>query len=58
MKLRIFEVIILNKKWKDRKSRQTLCTKNFTYTKKILRRRNCRRKFNKTLLPEKRKENM
>ena len=33
--LRISEIIILNTNWKDSKSRKTLCTKNFTYTKKI-----------------------
>ena len=38
------------------KSRDALCTKNFTYTKKILRTRRCRRRFIKNLLPEKRKE--
>ena len=43
---------------------QTLRTKNFTYTKKILRTRTQkilrtrRRRFIKSLLPEKRKENM
>ena len=40
------------------KSRKNLCTKNFTYMKKILRARNWRRRFIKNLLPEKRKENM
>ena len=30
----------------------------FYVHEKILRTRNCRRKFNKNLLPEKRKENM
>ena len=33
-----------------------MCTKSFTYTKKILRARNCRPRFIKNLLPEKRKE--
>ena len=53
-----FGIVILNIKRKDLKSRKNLCTDNFTYTKKILRTRNCRRKFIKILLPEKRKENM
>ena len=51
-KLRILEIVILNRKWEDCKSRKDLCTK------KNLRTRNCRRKFVKNLLPEKRKENM
>ena len=34
-KLRIFEIVILNKKWKDCKSRKNLCAKNFTHPKKI-----------------------
>ena len=34
-KLSIFEIVILNTKWKDWKSRKNLCTKNFTYTKKF-----------------------
>ena len=33
-KLRIFEIMILNTKWRDFKSRKNLCTKNFTYTDK------------------------
>ena len=32
-KLRIFEIVILNTKWKDCKSRKNLLTKNFTLTK-------------------------
>ena len=35
MKLHIFEIVILNTKWKDRISRKDLCTKNFTNTKKF-----------------------
>ena len=34
-KLRIFELVILNAKWKDCKSSKNFCTKNFTYTKKF-----------------------
>ena len=34
-KLRIFEIVILNTKWKDYKTRKNLCTKNFTYTKEF-----------------------
>ena len=33
--LRIFEIVILNTKWKDCKSRKNLRTKNFTYMKFI-----------------------
>ena len=33
--LRIFGIVVLNTKWKDCKSRKTLFTKNFTYTKKV-----------------------
>ena len=33
--LRIFEIVILNTKWEDCKSRKNLRTKNFTYTKKF-----------------------
>ena len=35
--LRIFEIVILNTKLKDCKSRKTLCTKNFYVNEKILR---------------------
>ena len=45
--LRIFEMVILNTKWKDCKSR-----------KKRLGTQNWRRKFIKHLFPEKRRENM
>ena len=31
----IFEIVIWNTKWKDRKSRKNLCTKNLMYTKKF-----------------------
>ena len=34
-KLRIFDIVILNTKCKDCKSRKNLCTKNFTYTNKF-----------------------
>ena len=34
-KLHIFEIVILNTKWKDCKSRKNLCTKNFTYADKF-----------------------
>ena len=34
-KLRTFEIVILNTKWKDCKSRKNLCTKNFKYMKKF-----------------------
>ena len=34
-KSRTIEIVILNTKWKDCKSRKNLCTKNFTYTKKF-----------------------
>ena len=34
-KLRIFEIVILNSKWKDCKSRKNLRTKNFTYRRKL-----------------------
>ena len=33
--LSIFERVILNTKWKDCKSHKNLCTKSFTYTKKV-----------------------
>ena len=33
-KLHTFGILILNTKWKDRKSRKNWCTENFTYTKK------------------------
>ena len=33
--LRIFEIVILNTKWKDSKSRKNLCTKIFTYKMKF-----------------------
>ena len=33
--LRIFEIVILNTKWKDCKSCKNLRTKNFTYTEKL-----------------------
>ena len=32
-KIRIFNIVILNTKWKESKSRENLCKKNFTYTK-------------------------
>ena len=57
-KLRIFEIVILNTKWKDLKSRKKLVYGKLYGHGKILRTRNCRRKFIKNLLPEKRKENM
>ena len=31
----IFEMVILNTKWKDCESRKNVCTKNFTNTKKF-----------------------
>ena len=31
----IFEMVILNTKWKDFKSRNNVCTKYFTYRKKF-----------------------
>ena len=34
-KSRTIEIVILNTKWKDCKSRKNLCTKNFTYTRKF-----------------------
>ena len=34
-KLFIFEIVSLNTKWKDCKSRKNFCMKNFTHTKKI-----------------------
>ena len=34
-KSRIFEIVILNTKWKDCQSRKNLCTKKITYTKKF-----------------------
>ena len=37
---------------------QKLLQEKFSVLEKMLRTRNCRRKFNKTLLSEKRKENM
>ena len=40
------------------KPSKNLCTKIFYVHEQILRARNCRRKFIKNLLPEKRKENM
>ena len=33
--LRIFEIVILNTKWKDCKSRKNLRMRKFTYTKKF-----------------------
>ena len=38
--------------------KQKLVSKKFYVHEKILRTRNCRRRFIKNLLPEKRKENM
>ena len=35
LKLSISKRVILNTKWKDCKSHQNLCTKNFLYTKKF-----------------------
>ena len=32
-KLRIFDIVILNRKWKDCQFCKNLCRKNFTYTK-------------------------
>ena len=59
MKLRIFEIAILNTKWKDlSKSRKNLCTKNFTCTKKFYVDKIAALKSIKNLLPEKCKENM
>ena len=52
-------MVILNIKSKDCKSHKNLCTKLVYVHEKILRTRNCRRKFIKNLLPKKkRKENM
>ena len=34
-KLRIFEIVISNAKWKDCKPRKNLCKKNFTHTNKF-----------------------
>ena len=56
--LRTFGKLILNTKWKDCKSRKKLVYGKFYVHEKILRTRNCRRKFIKNLLPKKRKENM
>ena len=57
MKLCIFEIVILNK-MKRPQIVQNLVYKKFYVHKKILHTQNCRRKFIKSLLPEKRKENM
>ena len=53
--LRIFKIVILNKKHcQSRKS----CAQEVLRTQKNLRSRNCRQKFIKNLLLEKRKGNM
>ena len=56
--LSIFKIVILNTKRKDCKSGIKLLYVKFYLHQKNLRRRNCRRRFNKNLLPEKRKENI
>ena len=53
----IFEIVILDTKWKNCKSRKFV-HKKFYVHEKILRTRNGHCKFTKNLLPEKRKENM
>ena len=52
-KLRILEIVIKSKQ----KMRRLQISQRLVYEKN-LRTRNCRRKFVKNLLPEKRKENM
>ena len=56
-KLRIFEIVILNTKWRL-KIPLKLVYKKFYVHVQILRAQNCRRNFIKNLLHEKRKENM
>ena len=55
-KLRFFEIVILNTKWLQ--IPQKVVYEKFYLHEKILRTRNCRRRFIKNLLPEKRNENM
>ena len=55
-KLRIFGIVILNKKYMQ--IPQKLAYEKFYVHENILWKRNCRRRFIKNLLPEKRKENM
>ena len=52
LKLRIFEIVILNTQNEKTVNPAKPCVQ------KILRTRNCRRRFIKNLLPEKRKENV
>ena len=55
--LRFFEIVILNTKWRLQILQKLVCEKLYV-DEKILRARNCRRRFIKNLLPEKRRENM
>ena len=56
-KLHIFGIVILNTKWKDYTSRENLCKKKIAFTTNFACTKLPRGKFNKNLLPEKRKEN-
>ena len=51
-------MVILNTQCKDCKSRKNLCTKNFTYVKKFYEHEIAAVNLTKSLLSEKRTENM
>ena len=58
LKLRIFKIVIFKCKMKRLQIPQKLVYEKLYEHEKFLRTRNCRLKFIKNLLPEKRKENM
>ena len=58
LKLRIFEIVILNTQNEKTVNPAKPCVQKIYVHEKILPTQNCRRRFIKNLLPEKRKENV